>query len=354
MRALPLALAALLAAGCTTASAQPTPARGRPATSQPAAAPCKKPIAAEWPEGEARHLRNLRALTSEGRNGEAYFSRDGKRIIFQSIRGASPYYQMYVMNADGSGQKMISSGRGKCTCGFFAPNGKKLIYASTQADPHAFDPAKDQAPPAPPRGHGSYAWDFDPAMDVFEADLDGRHARRLTTTPGYDAEDAFSPDGKRIVFTSQRDGDLELYVMNADGSQPRRLTRSPGYDGGAFFAPDGRDIVFRSFRGDGRTAEIFLIGADGANERQLTKLGVVSWAPYWVPDGKRIIFASNPEGSRNFELYLMKRDGSGLERITYTDGFDGLPSFSADGTRLLWTSSRGGGQPQVYVADWVD
>jgi Tol biopolymer transport system component len=308
---------------------------------------------------EARHLRNIRPLTSVGKNGEAYFSPDGKRIIFQSVRGDNPYYQMYTMNADGSGQTRVSTGRGKCTCGYFHPTQPRILFGSTHLDPNAFVPGKSPPPP-PANPHDRYKWDFDPAMDVFEARPDGSQLHRLTDSPGYDAEASWSHDGKRIVLTSQRDGDLEIYVMDADGKNPRRLTRAKGYDGGPFFSPDDQRIVWRAFRApDERVGEIHIMNADGTGDAQLTRLQAVSWAPFFHPDGKRIIFASNVDGMKsgqhgNFELYLMRDDGTALERVTFSDGFDGLPAFSPDGKRLMWTSTRLGGESQIFVADWID
>jgi TolB protein len=304
------------------------------------------------PGDESRHLRNIKQLTTDGKNGEAYYSADGKQIVFQSVRGKSPYYQMYVMSADGSGQRMISSGRGKTTCGWFAGGG--LTFASTHLEPSAFQPGKD---PLPPPNRSRYLWDFDPAMDVFWTDGAGKHERRLTSTPGYDAEASWSWDDKQVVFTSERSGDLELWIADAEGKHERRLTWATGYDGGPFFSPDGKLVVFRGFRGaDGRAAEIYVIGADGRGERQLTNLRAVSWAPFFHPDGKRILFTTNWKGAHagDFDLYIMNLDGSGLERVTFTPGFDGLPSFSRDGKRLLWTSTRVGKESQVYAADWVD
>jgi dipeptidyl aminopeptidase/acylaminoacyl peptidase len=206
--------------------------------------PPKAPAPAQSPE-EARHLRNIQRLTTDGRSGEPYFSPDGKQIIFQSIRGASPHYQMYVMNADGSSQRRVSSGRGKTTCGWFLGGG--VTFASTHLDPKAFSPGKDDPPPPAPRG-ARYLWDFDPMMDVFWVPLQGGAEERLTDTPGYDAEASWSWDGKQMVFTSERSGDLEIWVQDRSGKNARRITWATGYDGGPFFSPDGKRIVFRGFR----------------------------------------------------------------------------------------------------------
>jgi TolB protein len=308
---------------------------------------------------ESKHLSNLKQLTTEGKNGEAYFSPDGKKVIFQSVRGQNPYYQMYTMNADGSNQKMVSTGRGKCTCGWFHPKQPKILFGSTHLDPNAFVPGKSPMPP-PPKPGEKYKWDFDPAMDIFEGALDGSKLKRLTDTPGYDAEGSWSHDGKKMVFTSQRDGDLEIYVADADGKNAKRLTNAKGYDGGPFFSPDDKRIVWRAFRAPNeRVGEIWIMNVDGTGAKQLTQLGAVSWAPYFTKDGKKLIFSSNSDGMKekkygNFDLYLMNDDGSAMERVTFDDGFDGLPVFSPDGKKLMWTSTRAGGESQIFVADWKD
>src|SRR3972149_11043100 len=295
--------------------------------------------------GERAYLQNIKQLTSEGINGEAYFSRDMKNIIFQSIRSDNPYYQIYFMEIDGGNQRLISTGKGKTTCSYFRPDGKKIIYASTHHNPSSGT--------EPPKEEKKYQWDFDSDMEIYEADPDGANLKRLTSSDGYDAEGVYSNDGKKIVFTSQRDGDLEIYVMNADGTEQRRLTSSKGYDGGAFFSPDDKQIVFRAFRDPEkpRIAQVYIMNIDGTGERQITSAEAINWAPYFHPSGNYIIFASNPESPRNFDLYLIRPDGTGLKRITYNEGFDGLPYFSPDGKKLLWTSSRGGGKSQFCMAD---
>ena len=177
------------------------------------------------PPGVERHLANIRQLTSGGENAEAYFSPDGKQLIFQSNPGGtSPTAcdQMFTMNADGSNRHRVSNG-GRTTCGYFYPDGKSILYASTHL-------ASAACPPRPSYEHG-YVWPVYASYDIFRARPDGSNLQRLTTTPGYDAEATIGPDG-RIVFTSVRDGDMEIYSMNGDGGDVRRLTNRPGPDGG--------------------------------------------------------------------------------------------------------------------------
>lgn len=309
-------------------------------------------IAEEMPstpnDSEGKYLQNIRQLTFEGINGEGYFSRDRKKIIFQSIRGDHPYYQIYTMDIDGNNQTLISGDKGKTTCSYFRPDGKKIIYASTM-----HNPVSGTEPP--PKEEKKYQWEFDPDMEIYEADLDGANLRRLTYSEGYDAEGVYSNDGTKIVFTSQRDGDLEIYIMNADGTEPRRLTHSKGYDGGAFFSPDDRQIVFRAFRDPAkpRVAQVYIMDIESREERQVTDTEAVNWAPYFHPSGEYIIFASNPSSPGNFDLYIVRPDGTGLTQVTYDTGFDGLPYFSPDGKKLLWTSTRSGGKSQLFIANWI-
>ena len=325
---------------------------------------------------ESRFLSNIRQLTYDGkRAGEGYFSEDGNALIFQSEREPeNPFYQIYLLNLLTGDTHRVSTGIGKTTCAFFRPGTDEVLYASTHHD--AFAKAK-QEEELQFRASGQerrYSWDYDEAMDIFSAHRDGSNLKRLTDTPGYDAEASYSPDGKRIVFCSLRDAypkdqlspkDLkqlevdpayfgEIYIMNADGSDQTRLTNAPGYDGGPFFTPDGRHIVWRHFTPDGSQADIYTMQIDGSNVRRLTDFKSMSWAPYFHPSGAYVIFASNKLGFSNFELYLVDSRGRHEPvRVTSTDGFDGLPVFSPDGSRLCWTSNRNSQEvSQLYLADW--
>jgi len=317
---------------------------------------------------EEKRLRNIRQLTFGGENAEAYFSGDGKQIIFQSHEGAGRCDQIYTMNLEGTAKRMVSTGRGKTTCAFFFPNGRRILYSSTHA-------ARPDCPPPPDYSRG-YVWVLYPDYDIYTARPDGSNLCRLTATPGYDAEATVSRDG-RIVFTSTRDGDIDIYTMDAKGKNVRRLTTELGYDGGAFFSPDGRKIVYRAHhpRDPAEVAdyqrllrshqlrpsrfELFVMDADGSNKRQITSNGAANFAPFFHPDGKRIIFASNlhdPRG-RNFDLYLINLDGTGLERVTYHELFDSFPMFSPDGRKLVWASNRNQkqrGDTNIFLTDWVE
>ena len=312
------------------------------------------------------HLANVKQLTFGGENAEAYFSADGRELVFQSTRDGAECDQIFAMKADGSGVRRVSSGEGRTTCAYYTPDGSRIVYASTHLGGR-------QCPPRPDVSRG-YVWPVYDSYDIFSAKPDGSDLRRLTSTPGYDAEATIGPDG-RIVFTSVRDGDMEIYSMAADGSDVRRLTRRPGPDGGPFFSRDGRRIVFRgralapgpelddymTLLRDGlwrpTSLELFVMNADGSGHTQVTRLGGASFAPFFTPDGTHIIFSSNhhnPKG-RDFELWLVAVDGTGLEQVTWNPTFDGFPMFSPDGTRLVFASNRyqkAAGETNVFIADW--
>jgi len=319
-------------------------------------------VAAE--PGESR-LANIRQLTFGGQNAEAYFSRDGRRLTYQATTTESGCDQQYVMDADGGNVRRISTGRGRTTCGYFYQNDERVLWSSTHA--------ADSACPTPPDMSQGYVWPLDD-YDIWTSTPDGRDLRRLTDTPGYDAEATLSPDGRTIVFTSVRDGDLDIYTMNTDGSNVRRLTSETGYDGGPFFSHDGRLIVYRAYHpeGDARNEyrallarrlvrpsrmELWVMNADGSDKRRITSLGGANFAPFFTPDDRRIIFSSNhtnPRG-RNFDLYLINLDGSGLEQLTTYGEFDGFPVFSPDGRKLVFASNRNGrvpGETNIFMADW--
>ncbi len=320
---------------------------------------------ADWEKAEAAHLRNIRQVTHDFvRAGEGYFSPDGKQIIFQAEERdtGNPFYQIFVMDLEGGRYRRVSPGVGKTTCSYFRPDGKKIIFASSHLDPEAKKKQEEeyQRREAEKGKRRPYRWDFDPWMDIFEANPDGTDLKRLTDTKGYIAEGSYSPDGKHIVFCSQRDGNLELYVMDADGKNARQLTHAPGcYNGGPFFSPDGKRVIFRSDRQKPDALQLYVINADGTGERALTDdVNWVQWGPYWYKDGRHIIYAgadhSNPTVRPNYDLYWMDVDTGKKIRLTFAPGADVLPVFSPDGAKVMWTSTRDGRQPaQLYIADFI-
>ena len=316
-----------------------------------------------------KHLRTIKQLTFGGQNAEAYFSADGKKLIFQSTREPVKCDQIFTMNTDGSDQHMVSTGKGRTTCWYSIRTARRFcMRPRTSAAPTA------RPSPTTPRdtcGPSIRASTFSPRIPT-AADL-----KQLTKEPGYDAEATISSDGKKIVFTSIRNGDLDIYIMDADGTNVKQLTHELGYDGGPFFSPDGKLIVYRAHHPKTEQEindykdllaqnlirptylEIWIMKADGSDKRQITDLGAASFAPAFYPDGKHIIFSSNvgsTGGMGNFELYGVDLDGKNLERLTFTDGFDGFPMFSPDGKKLVWISGRNAKVPHetnVFIADWI-
>ena len=325
---------------------------------------------------QEKHLKNLRQLTFGGNNAEAYFSFDNKKIVFQSdfTQWGVSCDQIFVADLAKSDMRnkpprMISTSQGRTTCSYFMPGNKTFVYAST----HLGDAA---CPHVPPRGE-KYVWPIYDTYDIFVSDLNGKIIRQLTKEPGYDAEATVSPKGDKIVFTSTRSGDLELWTMNIDGSDPRQVTTGLGYDGGAFFSPDGTKLVFRSSRPKTEAEikeykellaqglvqptnmEIHVCNVDGSDLRQITQLGKANWAPFFHPSGKKIIFSSNHHSPRgyNFNLFMMDLDGSNLQQITYDKTFDAFPMFSFDGKKLIFSSNRHNGgtrDTNLFIADWTE
>ncbi len=328
------------------------------------------PAASLAPDPREAHLADLRQLTHSGENAEAYWSPDGRELVFQARALAAGCDRIFRLPLDTATPLPVSNGEGRTTCSYFTADGQRILYSSTHL---VGGPA---CPPSPDRSMG-YVWPIYPSYEILLAQPDGSAPVRLTENDAYDAESTVCPKDGSIVFTSTRDGDLELYRMTAGGGKVERLTQTPGYDGGAFFSPDCSKIVWRASRprageelddyrrllGQGLVRpsklELWIADADGGNPRQLTYLGAASFAPSFFPSGERVIFSSNagdPKG-REFDLWAINTDGSGLERITWTPGFDGFPMFSPDGTRLAFSSNRHQGQPgetNVFVARWAD
>jgi len=321
---------------------------------------------------EGKFLSNTRQLTSGFvKAGEGYFSPDGKQIVYQAQPLDYPFYQIYrqPLNGESAARPVrISTGRGRTTCSYFSPDGKRILFASSHQDPKIDETEeaerKQQAADKAAGIRRRYKWDFDPYTDMYEADLDGKILKQLTDAKGYDAEGAYSKDGKQIAFCSDRDGDADIYVMNADGSNVRQLTNEPGYDVGPFISPDGKWVVFRSDRKKPEMLQIHVVGIDGRNDTALTDTNGVNWGPYWHPTAPYIIWSgadhSDPNARPNYDLWLARyeaKDGKfSLDapiRVTDFAGADVLPVFSPDGSKLMWTSTRTDDHSsQLFIADF--
>jgi len=327
---------------------------------------------------QEKHLKNLRQLTFGGDNAEAYFSPDGKSLTFQSNYkkwnlSCDQIFMMKISEAIDSNYhpNRISTGDGRTTCSFFMPDGKHILYASTHKS------GKNCPETGDLHAGGKYLWNVFDSYDIFIADLKGNIIKQLTDTIGYDAEAVVSPKGDKILFTSTRGGDLDLWTMNIDGTNPQQITHELGYDGGGFFSPDGTKIVFRAsrpkteaeikeykdFLAKGLVApvamEIFTCNVDGSDMKQVTNLGKANWAPYFLPDQKKIIFSSNHQSQKgyDFQLFSVNLDGTGLEQITFDSYFNSFAMFSPDGKHLAFSSNRLNGgthDTNVFIADWVE
>jgi TolB protein len=328
-------------------------------------------------EGE-KHFANMQQLTFGGDNAEAYFSFDGKYIVFQktSAKDGVPCDQIYVGKVPRPGEKFeykrVSNGRGRTTCGAFLKDGKHVVFASTHLD-------ADNCPPAPDRTKygNKYIWPLYSSYDIFVADLDGNIVKQLTNSKGYDAEATISPDGKQMLYTSTKDGDIDLYIMNLKTGKEKRITSALGYDGGAWFSPDGTKIIWRASRPKTEAEvkeykdllaenlvaptnmEVFTANVDGSNMKQVTSFGNANWAPAFMPDNKRIIFASNHQSKRGFpfNLFIINEDGSNLQKISAEKSFDAFPMFSPDGKKIIFCSNRNNGgtrDTNIFIADWVE
>ena len=327
--------------------------------------------------GQERNLQNITKLTNGGDNAEAYFSPNSKNLTLQVSNTAFgiPCDQIFMLDLQekeisSKNLKLVSTGKGRTTCSYFMPDGKHIIYASTHEG--------NIACPAPPKPRdGKYLWAIYPDFDIYIADLQGNITKKLTNSPGYDAEAVVSPDGKKIAFTSIRSGDLELYTMDIDGSNVKQITSGLGYDGGSFFSHDSKKLVFRSSRpktdeeikeykellADNVVAptnmEIYTCNVDGSNLKQVTNLGKANWAPYFHPSDKKIIFSSNHHSTRgyDFQLYMIDLNGENLRQITFESEFNAFPMFSPDGKKLVFSSNRQqekARETNVFIADWVD
>ena len=314
-----------------------------------------------------RRFGEVRQMTFGGENAEAYWSPDGSELVFQSTRPPRDCDQIFRMPiSDPAALTRVSTGTGRTTCAYFTADGERIIFSSTHAT--------GESCPAEPDFSRGYVWPIYPGYQIYSALPDGSDLKALTDTEWYDAEATVCSKDGSIIFTSTRDGDLDLYRMDADGGNVIRLTDTPGYDGGAFFSPDCSKIVWRASRPEGEVLadyqalladglirpsklELFVANADGSEPRQITTLGGANFAPYFFPDGERIIFSSNhhdPRG-REFDLFAVDIDGANLEQITYTEGFDGFPMFSPDGQWLAFGSNRNqakAGDTDVYIARW--
>ena len=267
------------------------------------------------------------------------------RLIFQAVPQGEEHYQIYTMSLNEGIPRMVSTGKGACTCGFYRPDGKKILFASSHESPEQKSNLQSTT--------GTYTWDLTPYMNIYEANPDGSCLTPLTKGPAYHAECSYSPDGTKILYASNEDGSMNLYIMDANGSNVNQITHGKNcYNGGPFFSPDGNKIIYRSDPDLPHYLQLFMMNIDGSDQRQLTSNNAVNWAPFWHPSGKVIAYTTSLHGHAHYEIYLLKIETGKQCRLTHNPTFDGLPSFSHDGEKILWTSKRGEPSCQIFIADF--
>ena len=319
-------------------------------------------------------LINTKQLTENGDNGEAYFSSDDSRLIFQSKRNGDGCDKIYTMTIDGEDIKPIPHSDGAYTCSYYSLNDEFIFFSSTMQDgvqcPLVY---KDPNP-------RKYIWPLR-NFDIYRLSQN-KDLKNLTNSEGYDAEATVHPFEEKIIFTSLRDGDIDLYEMDYDGNNLKRITSEFGYDGGAFYSPDGTKIVWRGWYPKNEKEiiqwknnikknyiesvplDIFIADRDGKNKIQLTNNGATNWSPSWHPGGEYIVFSSNKDDwldefdsyGPNFELYLMEISTGKLTRLTYNSTFDSFPVFSKDGSKIVYSSNRNAENPRqtnIFISDFI-
>jgi TolB protein len=271
------------------------------------------------------------------RSGAAAGTPRSKIAFLRVVNGArrQPSYQLYVMNADGSGKRRLARSPKGDTDLFravpaWSPDGRKLAFAIQ------------------PRGSAGLC---DPAGacndEIFVIDADGSRLRRLTRNAVPDGHPAWSPDGRKIAFLSWRDRtEADVFVMNADGSDQRHLTRKPGNEVGPAWSPDGRAILFTAvppgqplWVGGSRSAsgpyrDVYVMSADGSGQRNLTHTrDAEEYAAAWAPDGRTIAFAAYD--GRSNRIFVINADGSGKRALTHeiTETF---VTWSPDGRKIAF------------------
>ena len=264
------------------------------------------------------------------------------QIAFVSQRDGNP--EIYVMDADGGNQRRLTNHPDNDGNPSWSPDGNRIVFFSNR-DGHVI------------RGGSTY--------EIYVMDADGGNQQNLTNDLNDDRSPSWSPDGKRIVFVSNRDGfknddrviTYEIYVMDADGGNPQNLTNDLNDDRSPSWSPDGKRIAFESaregfFRGEvGITYEIYVMDVDGGNQQRLTENRKNDWSPVWSPDGNRITFSSDRKGDfENFEIYVMDVDGGNQQRLTENRVYDWSPSWSPNGKRIAFMSEREGNS-EIYVMD---
>jgi Tol biopolymer transport system component len=236
-------------------------------------------------------------------------------IAFVSRHHGNP--EIYTMNADGSNVRRLT-----------------------------FTPAAEWGPAWSPDGRQiAFVSERDGNQEIYVMNADGSQQTRLTNHPAPDGGPAWSPDGRLIAFSTTREsyspyslGVWLIYVMNADGTNPRRISPPDAYhDGEPAWSPDGQRLAFSSQRDSRWSKEIYVMDADGSNLTRLTENTIEDISPAWSPDGQTLVYSS----SMNFfdmDLYLMRRDGTNKRRVNMNFPTGVNASWSPDGRRIVYNS----------------
>lgn len=265
-------------------------------------------------------------------------------ILFSSHRGGVHDSEIYIMDPDGTDERQFTSARGHSWGPRIAPDGGEFFFSSVAPGQHTIHDASGGST----TGSGNH--------DVYVANIQGTaidnmQAVNLTNiTAGFTSWDngwAYSPDSKQIAFTSDRDGNWEIYTMDTSGGNIKRLTENPAQDGWPWWTADGKHILFTSDR-DG-SWQIYIMNPDGSNVQELTHVANrTNLYPAVSPDGKKVVFSSQVTATNEGDIYIMNIDGSDLTRLTNTAALNNIPSFCPDSEHIVFESDRAG-NTDIYM-----
>ena len=290
----------------------------------------------------------IKKIPTVTNGAEAYFSPDGKSVIFNGKMGKDTTHQVYTINIDGTDLKKINA-IGDDACSHYTPDGKHLIWTSTKdnLDMH--------------RGNYSDPKDYPQGAELYMSDLDGKNIVRLTNNKRYDAEVGISPYGKILLFSLQNHKrEIDLWTMNPDGTNQTQITFTPDWqEGGAFIMGDNKTILLRAWKKSEEGLEkkdmhLFTVDVDGKNMKQISHKSGTHWAPFPAPDGEHFAYVT-VFPPHNYEIMLRSLKTGEEQRLTNNSAFDGFPAFSPDGKSISFSSSRGNEKGdrslKLYVMD---